>query len=318
MNKYEIISVIVPVYNVGKYLRECLDSIVNQTYKNLEIILVDDGSLDDSGKICDEYAEKDSRIKVIHKENGGVSDARNVGMEISTGEYIFFVDSDDYIEKNAIKEFVGIAERENADIVIANNVFFRDCEVIRENINNKGKEVYSKEQAAEHYASFDWGAWNKLFRKEVHESILFPKGKIHEDEAIMFQLIANSNKIVHIERTLYYYRKRGGSITEQNYSTKKMDWYYAWKDNVKFVKGKFPNAYEQVLGKWLMVAIYNFDNLLKRNLLQEKKYISEIRAAIRYYSNDIIMSRRINSKKKIRTILLSYGSLYLYKKIYRI
>lgn len=313
-----LVSVIVPVYNVEQYLDVCVNSIINQTYKNLEIILVDDGSTDASETICDEWALKDDRIKVIHKENGGLSDARNTGMRMSEGEYIFFVDSDDYIKGNAIEELVCALERDNADIVIADSICFNDGEDVQESAYFGENKLYNQYQAAEHYASLAWSAWNKLYRRDVHISIEFPVGRIHEDEAIMFYLIANSQKILHIGQQLYYYRKRKGSITEQEYSIKKMDWYYCWKNNIEYVINKFPNAYEQVLDKWLMVSIYNIDNLLRYNKSETKKYIIEIQSTIKKYSWDIFNSRKINLKKKVRALLLSGGNIFLYKKIYKI
>ena len=136
MKKNNLISIIVPIYNVEKYLKKCIDSIINQTYKNLEIILVDDGSPDNCGKICDEYAKKDNRIKVIHKENGGVSSARNVGVENATGEYIGFVDSDDYIEKDMYEVLINNLKKENADISIISNYEVYKNKIIE----NKKKE----------------------------------------------------------------------------------------------------------------------------------------------------------------------------------
>ena len=217
MGESKLVSVIIPVYNVERYLKKCIDSILNQTYKNLEIILVDDGSTDCSSKICDEYAKNDTRILVIHKANGGQSEARNIGISESKGEYIFFVDSDDYIEYNAIETMLEIAENKNADMVIADIYSVNE----KGEILNEGKgqytfqneSLFSAEEAAQAFAELDWGPWNKLYKRSVHKNIYFPKGKIHEDEAIMFQLFERCDKIVYTNVRLYNYLQREGSTT---------------------------------------------------------------------------------------------------------
>ena len=223
-NIHPLISVIVPIYNVEPYLKPCIDSIINQTYKNLEIILIDDGSTDNCPAICDEYAQNDNRITVIHKKNSGQSDARNIGIEKSTGDYIFFVDSDDYIELSAIGKLLNISLSNNSDLVVADifivsfeqNVFFQQK-------NENHLVNYNSQEAAKHYVDKPWGPWNKLYKKQVHKNVFFPSGKIHEDEAIMFQILKNCNIITQTTEKLYYYRKRPNSTTSKNYTIKKID-----------------------------------------------------------------------------------------------
>ena len=212
----DLISVIVPVYNVEKYLRRCIDSIINQTYTNLEIILVDDGSPDNCGKICDEYADKDSRIKVIHQQNGGLSAARNAGLDIATGDYIGFVDSDDYIAPEMYEKLYEALVQSDADVSICN--FQRVDEEgnrlkTREKINN---DIFTNYQALTELQGNKGLCFiivcNKLFNKALFNEVRFPLGKKCEDNYIAHKLIYNSKRAVCIDDILYYYLQRETSI----------------------------------------------------------------------------------------------------------
>lgn len=177
------LSIIVPVYKVERYLARCIDSILNQTYKNLEIVLVDDGSPDRCGEICDEYAKEDERVKVIHKENGGVSSARNVGFENSTGDYIGYVDSDDYIDPKMYSDMIKILEENNLDIVCCEAFIVKGNRII----GNQGDGTlvkYSKENILlKSLVDFQNTIWNKVYRREMFENVVFPVGRLFEDNA---------------------------------------------------------------------------------------------------------------------------------------
>lgn len=221
-----LVSIIVPVYKVEPYLYRCLDSIVNQTYTNLEIILVDDGSPDKCPCICDEYAAKDNRITVVHKKNGGLSDARNAGLDICKGEYISFVDSDDWISEKYIDTLLNLATRENADIAIVNHKHVTNFSVI-ENKKESSIKCFSKEQAlfrliAEQHQPFVV-SWGKLYRKRLFNCIRFPVGKSHEDEFVAHLLINESVNIVYSDEIMYFYNQRPGSITKGNHTIDKID-----------------------------------------------------------------------------------------------
>lgn len=224
----KIISVIVPVYNVMNYLKQCLDSIIQQTYTNLEIILVDDGSTDQSGSICDSYKEKDSRIIVIHKKNGGLSDARNAGLNICKGDYISFVDSDDYLSPYFYEVLIGIAEKKNCDIVaLKGGTSFWDGEEAP--ILAKNKEMFSAYYSNSHdvlermlYQEIATGAPFKLYKKEVFDNIRFPVGYLYEDVATTYKPFFNAKECAIVEADIYAYRKRRDSIIRQSFSPKKM------------------------------------------------------------------------------------------------
>lgn len=216
MQDSPLISVIVPIYKVEPYLRRCVDSIVNQTYTNLEIILVDDGSPDGCPAICDEYAAKDSRIVVIHKENGGLSDARNAGLDICKGEYISFVDSDDWVADCFIEvHFKSILDT-NAEISICNYIRTSSSYSATIKANEVNKKVLSPTEAVKKLWSEEETtfvtAWGKIYKSNLWKEIRFPKGLIHEDEYTSYKLLYKAKKTVFINIPLYCYYQRPDSI----------------------------------------------------------------------------------------------------------
>lgn len=213
-----ILSIIVPVYNVQEYLDACINSLLSQTYERIEIILVDDGSTDDSGRICERYASLDPRIRVIHKENGGLSDARNAGIEIAKGEYIGFVDSDDWISTKMYEVLLRNLEVSKADIAVCERVA-----VYPDRMEDCGGTdsicVLNQEESLDIlYANKKYGSYacNKLFRKELFKSIRFPKGRLFEDIYIMHELFGLANRVVFIDTGLYFYLQRPNSIVNSN------------------------------------------------------------------------------------------------------
>lgn len=211
-----LVSVIVPIYKVEPYLRRCIDSIVNQTYTNLEIILVDDGSPDGCPAICDEYAAKDSRIVVIHKENGGLSDARNAGLDICKGEYITFVDSDDWIADCFIEVLFKSIQDTNAEISICNYIRTSISYSATIKINKIHKIVLSSTEAVQKLWSEEETtfvtAWGKIYKSILWKDVRFPKGLIHEDEYTTYKLLYQAKKTVFIDIPLYCYYQRSDSI----------------------------------------------------------------------------------------------------------
>lgn len=209
-----LISIIIPVYKVEKYLEKCIQSVINQTYENLQIILVDDGSPDNCGKICDEYAKKDHRIEVIHKSNGGLSDARNKGLEIAKGEYIGFVDSDDYIEADMYEVLYNLLEQYNADVSICNFYTVSQGKISIKNAYN-GINEYNRIEILKEILldkNIQSYAWNKLYKKELFDEIKYPIGKKYEDIGTTFYLLEKCNKVVVTGKSEYYYINRQDSI----------------------------------------------------------------------------------------------------------
>ncbi len=225
----ELISVVIPIYKVQDYLPQCVDSIIGQTYKNLEIILVDDGSPDDCPMICENYAQQDERIIVVHKKNGGLSDARNVGLTMAKGKYITFVDSDDYVRKDFLQSLYDAVIEKDADISLCDYISVPETGGDFTFTENYTLTVYNNREALKRtYLAVKHGmefvAWGKLYKTELflNNSILYPKGKIHEDTYTTYLLYYYSKKIVFIDDIYYYYRIRSGSIMTTAFNLKKL------------------------------------------------------------------------------------------------
>ena len=221
-----LISVIVPVYNVGRYIEKCILSVINQDYSDVELILVDDGSTDDGGKICDEYAKKDNRIKVIHKKNGGLSDARNVGIDSSSGDLLFFLDGDDYLPKNAIAKIHKCMSKTNADIC--------EGEIRSIGLNDRNFKGKMSQQSTSSYGKMDAlrellylnaftnSACAKLYKRNVIGKIRFPKGKIYEDLATTYKFFLKANAVAKTGAIVYCYRQNEESIMHRDYSKERL------------------------------------------------------------------------------------------------
>lgn len=220
-----MISVIVPIYKVEDYLRRCVDSLLAQTCGDFELILVDDGSPDRCGEICDEYAAKDPRIFVIHKENGGLSDARNAGLEIARGEYIAFVDSDDWVSPRYLELLLKALESTGSDICEC-GIFRTAGEDCPEDTRDTAPEIFDTVTALGQLISdgkFHQYVWNKLYCREVIGEIRFPQGKTNEDEFWTYQVFGRADRVARIDMVLYNYFHRPGSIMGTGYSLKRLD-----------------------------------------------------------------------------------------------
>lgn len=243
----DLLSIIVPVYNVEEYLKRCLDSVINQSYKNLEIILVDDGSTDSSGSICDEYAARDNRIRVIHKSNGGLSDARNAGLEICRGEYIGFVDSDDYIELDMYEVLYKFAIVHRLDVCMCSSADVIDGKVINSSLFDAyvcdSKERIINDLFINNRGGTSITVWSKLFKKYIFENIRFDYGKTYEDCFFILKWIEKTDRFGRISDNKYYYVKRQGSITNQKlFKESMLDVVEAFENNFNTISDKFPQS----------------------------------------------------------------------------
>lgn len=301
------ISVIVPVYKVEQYLRKCVDSIIKQTYSNLEIILIDDGSPDNCPIICDEYAMKDNRVVVIHKKNGGLSDARNVGIAKSTGKYITFVDSDDYIASDYIEYLYKLILSANGDVsIVLPQIFYDNQEQVAINNKKESIRIYDSKSALLtmlYQKKFDTSAWGKLYSKKIFEDVVFPVGNIYEDISTIYKTLLKSKVIVYSNQKKYYYLKRNDSIMGRSFKEKDMDYIYQAESMYNSIKNidkeieiaarcRLINANFSVLKK-----IYKYD---KKN-----KNLKLIIANIKSMRKGILFNKEVRIKTRV-AVLFSY------------
>lgn len=279
----ELITVIVPIYKVESYLRRCVDSILQQTYKNLEIILVDDGSPDLCPVICDEYADMDERVRVIHKVNGGLSDARNAGIEIAHGKYIAFVDSDDYIDERMYEILYKNLTDNNADISACEFIKTYDGAEIANPTTKESVEVFNNLQAMENLYNDLYlqtvVAWNKLYKKDIFISIRYPFGKVNEDEYVIHLILHRAQDVVYTNLPLYYYVQRTDSIMGEEYNLKRLDVLSALKKRMIFFENmKYNKLYIKAYYSY-MYSIKNNYTLVRKNYPEEKDICEKLRGA---------------------------------------
>lgn len=285
------ISIIVPVYKVEKQLEICIKSILSQTFSNFELILVDDGSPDNCGNICDEYQKKDNRIKVIHKENGGLSDARNVGLDIASGKYIAFVDSDDIIHPRMYEILFECINKSNSDIVQCKFKKFKSLDEVKDDLDdyNGSFEKYDNKTAIMDMIdnnNINVNSWNKLYKSELFETLRFPKGKIHEDEFLTYKLLYNSRKIAYVDEELYYYYQNDNGIMNGSSILKRLDRIEALEERSRFfVENEERNLYDKS-NSALFFALNKLYFIFKRNdqLKNDKENIEILRNKIKEMS----------------------------------
>ena len=297
----DLISVIVPVYKVEKYLDRCVGSIVDQTYKNLEIILVDDGSPDSCPQMCDQWAQKDQRIKVIHKQNGGLSDARNAGMKIATGEYISFVDSDDWIHPDYAEALYKACINNNVKMAAC------DIETIFENHEaqyldaEREVSVFSPKEAMyylTHGQKVRAVAWNKMYHKTLLEKEEFPVARYHEDEFFTYRIVYKANEIAYIDIPMYFYFQRAGSIMN-SYSIRHLDALDAALERIEFLKDKYPDIYLSDKSLFCMTCVNLYSNAINMALKDRatyKKRIKKYRSSLNFTVKELL---QYSAKEKI-------------------
>ena len=316
-----LISIIIPVYNVEDYLHYAIESLEKQTYKNFEIILVNDGSTDDSGKLCDEYSEKYSNVRVFHKENGGLSDARNFGVQQAKGEFITFLDPDDYLEVYSLELLAGIQEMYDCDIVSTRvkatelyNVY-SNRSLTEEDIKNvivMNRDIFLEEAFYDKVATVS--ACGKLYRKSILE-IPFPKGRIYEDLYIISEHVGKANKIVHTPLQIYNYYKRQGSIVNSKFTSKQYDFFDAIAYNRQVIREKFNNVDKLVTAINAKEVIGSF-KIIGSAYKTSISDVYKIRKLIKENCSNILRNKRISYTFKMKYMLFIL-SPYLFNIIKR-
>ena len=320
------ISVIVPVFRVEKYLSKCVDSILGQTYKNLEIILVDDGSDDGCPSLCDSYAKKDNRVRVIHRENGGLSAARNSGIAAATGDYIALIDSDDYIGCNMFKHLMEQIISYDADIALCDyqyvnengnsidtNAFYDNCDVLALDGREAQFLMYESYRKRVTFTV----AWNKIYKKKLFDGITYPEGRIHEDESRTHELLYKAKKIVYIAAPYYYYLQRNDSIVGANLSIKKLQLIDAYVDKLSFYRKNL--EYEL----WQKEAVHSMHMMCYlQNMFMEAKIMIDIKKQqqMKAFIKELKNARKIEglSKQLLVEIIMFIFGYDLYYGIWKI
>ena len=291
------VSIVIPVYNVEKYLERCLFSIVNQTYKEIEIILVNDGSKDNSGAICDQFVKKDSRAKVVHQENRGLSEARNTGLRNVTGDYVMFLDSDDWLEFDAIEFLLGQAISQNADMVVGG--VFRTSNVVEHPKNTPVSYLLTQEEYAKRYfkiesQTIEYYVWNKLYRRRVVEGIEFPSGFFAEDVPTMFRYILNSQTIVVTDKIVYNYFINTSGLTAK-FTSKHFDVLKGWDLVCQYANESNNNRYKE----WAQINRYRADLALLTEIALSSDY-KNIRIVYKVQIKSMVDELKKNKKILLR------------------
>lgn len=318
-----LVTVIIPIYKVENVLKRCIDSVLGQIYQNMEVILVNDGSPDDCGVICDEYASKDSRIRVIHKDNGGLSDARNAAIDIMRGEYVTFVDSDDYINNYYISHLVEAIQKDDSDMACSwfESVFEGEkpksrpvAAIIDYSLNDRygylNKMLY--QQVAES------SAWGKLYKKDIFQNVRYPKGRLYEDIAVIHKVIEQCEKICVIGNVDYYYWQRKNSIMYQPFSEWQMDAVYFLNDLGSYINDNYPGLHKAFCCRHLSMS----SNIICR-IDDQDRYKSQVDFLWDGIKKDrmfVLMDREGRRKARIAACISFFGYKFyrfVYKKTQR-
>lgn len=307
----ELLSVVVPIYNVEKYLDRCVLSILNQTYQNIEVILVDDGSPDNCPEICDKWAAQDARIQVIHKPNGGLSDARNAGLDVATGKYIAFVDSDDTIHPEMYATMIAQMEDTNARIACCGRYKVYGKKKIAAQ-NSKEKLTMTASEAIGRLLEgvvINEASWDKVYDRKLFKEIRFPKGEINEDLPIMPILFSKAKTIVHVGECYYNYFQNPGSITRTGYSDKMKVYIPHLQEVEKFIRGNYPeleNALSTLMARYSCAMLYKIID----GPNQKRIYADDYAWYWKTFKDCVwpyIMNNAINKKDRILALAMRLG-----------
>ena len=310
----DLISVIVPVYKVEKYLRKCVDSILCQTYPRFELILVDDGSPDGCGAICDEYAAGDPRVRVIHKPNGGLSSARNVGIDAAKGDYLYFVDSDDWLEPEALMALIEAVHNYDVPISCIGN-YDVNIETGEKTLGicPKKEEVISGEEMVGRIFTWDGcdsAVCDKLFRRELFRERRFPVGKICEDIPVTYRILLEAGRIAMVDKPLYNYLRRPGSLSNGELSETSFHFSEHTKEIYSYIREHHPAVLPQAeffRVRSLAHILFKLDMARPEERAQYAKRHQEARRAMRKHIPFILGCPRFDNRERLRCVLLSMG-----------
>lgn len=304
-----LISIVVPIYKVEKYLNRCVDSILNQTYHNIEVILVDDGSPDQCGVICDEYQKKDTRIKVIHKKNGGLSDARNAGIKIAHGEYITCIDSDDFISPVFLENLWTAMKKSKCEIATSWFVDYYEGDKIpkAQKLDIKDIQVLNREEFYERLLYQDGvevSAWGKLYKANLFQGVEYPVGKLYEDIPTTYRLVEKTTRIAVIPNVDYFYFQRKTSIAQAKFSIAKMDAIRYMNDFKNFITVNYPSLKKAAECRYFSTVCNIVFQIKDTNYENERIMLWK---EIKKYRKSIAFNSSARKKAKVAAIISYLG-----------
>ena len=301
------VSVIIPVYKVEGYLPACLESIDKQTFQDFELILVDDGSPDSCGLMCDAYAEGRSNVKVLHQENMGLSEARNQGVKVSTGEYIIFIDSDDYVSEDYIEYLVFLNEKYNTDVSMAKEKIFWDGQNPELSVDECTDYVLNPSDALNkiYYNKLGVYAWGKLYKRSLVEKFPYPKGQLYEDTATTYKIVGEANAVAVGTKEVYYWRQRQGSITHDKITERHLYGITAAKEQLAYMEKNYPEVVPAARARCAMKIV----DLAYRLVMGEKSkdLFCQIRSEAKNIYKDVLRDSKAGWSLKLRILALTSG-----------
>lgn len=301
------VSIIVPIYNVSKYLDECINSLLKQTYENLEVILVDDGSTDGSYELCKLYAKKDKRVKAFHKENGGVSSARNFGLDNATGDYISFVDSDDYLNKNCVSFCIDVFEKQKVDFVCFSAMNYYDKIPYVKFKNDLA--VLNKSKIFKEYLRLGCGVCDKIFKSSLWSNYRFENYNINEDVLAMYEILKKVNTIAITSNCYYFYRQRSDSASHSK--TISMVPYEINLEIIEDYEKKYSNNDKYIYARFIYTCIDTYNRIILYDV--NNSNLNKIICGLKKYKMKLYSNERISFIKKIQLFLLLH-----FKKLYKL
>lgn len=314
--KEPLVSVIIPVYNVEDYLERCVESVIKQRYSNLEILLVDDGSTDNSGKLCDKLAENDNRIRVIHKANGGLSDARNVALNVMQGEWVTFVDSDDWVSKEYVDCMLSMALKNKAQIAVAlyTNVTGMDDIKINQR-EEKTKTFNNKEgiKALLYQKYFTTSAPCKMYNATLWDKIRFPKGRLYEDVNTIYNIFKSAEKTIFKNEIIYFYFQRQDSIVRKSFSIQKMDYVKNSREILEDIKKIYPELKNGAISRLVWAQIHVLVQMDNFKIYSEE--YDELWSDIKRFRLRLLFNSQVRMQNKL-VLILSFAGTKMLKKIY--
>ena len=302
-----IISVVLPVYNVKNYIEKCVESVCNQTYRELEIILVDDGSTDGSGVLCDQLQKTDSRIKVIHKKNGGLSDARNAGTLQASGEYITYIDSDDYVKPTYVEYLYELIKKYNCKMSLCTHIVSDESGKYYDS-GDGTDELLSAESCLErmlYHDVIDTSAWAKLYHMDLAKKILYPKGKLFEDIGTTYRFFIESGEIACGYKSQYYYMVRSNSIVTGSFNMQKLDLLEMTDMMAEEVGALYPNLAAALMRRRVYARFSTLNQM--RNVSDHVEIRNELIRFIKEHRKEVMNNPKTPKRDKIAIILLNMG-----------